>query len=134
MSTQQQTFWSQQQKKRRNDAEYKKTPKRKRKQIEVIHSSRFEIFKQEKTDKKRTHESCIAVTEDTDGSVQPPATKKCNHCGLTDHLRRTNARCPFNNSNTRAPPPLVQGVQHETTGTSTAFTDASNTCGSRWLA
>jgi hypothetical protein len=35
MSTQQQTFWSQQQKKRRNDAEYKKTPKWKRKQIEV---------------------------------------------------------------------------------------------------
>ena len=28
MSTQQQTFWSQRQKKRRNDAEYKKNPKR----------------------------------------------------------------------------------------------------------
>jgi len=49
---------------------------------------------------------------------------------VSDHLRRTNARCPFNNSNTRAPPPLVQGVQHETTGTSTDFTDASNACSS----
>ena len=79
----------------------------------------------------RTYESGIAVTEDTKGSGQPPATKKCNHCGLTDHLRRTNARCPFNNSNTRAPPPLFQGVQHaETTGTSTDLTDASNTRGS----
>ena len=41
MSIQQQTFWSQRQKKRRNDAEYKKTPKRKRKRSEVIHSSKI---------------------------------------------------------------------------------------------
>jgi len=38
----------QKQKKRRNDAEYKKNPKRKRKRSDVIHSTRFEIIKQEK--------------------------------------------------------------------------------------
>jgi len=48
MSTQQQTVWSQLQKKRTNDAEYKKKPTRKRKRSETIHSARFEIVKQEK--------------------------------------------------------------------------------------
>ena len=48
MSTQQQTFWSQRQKKGTNDAEYKKKPTRKRKRSEAIHSSRFETMKQEK--------------------------------------------------------------------------------------
>ena len=46
MSTRQQTFWSQRQKKRTNDAEYKKKPTRKRKRSEAIHSSRFETMKQ----------------------------------------------------------------------------------------
>ena len=109
MSTQQLTFWSQRQKKRTNDAEYKKKPTRKRKQSETIHSTRFEIVKQEETDKKRgrTYKSGIAVTVDAEGSVQPPTSKKCKHCGLTDHLRRPSARCPYNNSKTQSTSLLI---------------------------
>ena len=63
------------------------------------------------------------------GSVQPSAAKKCKHCGLTCHLRRTSARCPHRNSKMQAPPHLELLV-HETTG-NTDFTDTSNTsCGS----
>ena len=133
MSTQQQTFWSQRQKKGTNDAEYKKKPTRKRKRSEAIYSSRFETMKQEKTDKKRgrTYKSGIAVTMDTQGSIQSPAAKKCKHCEHTDHLRRTSARCQYNNSKMLAAYRVE--LVHETTG-NTHFTDESNTCGSSWLA
>ena len=109
MSAQQLTFWSQRQKKRTNDAEYKKKPTRKRKQSETIHSTGFEIVKQEETDKKRgrTYKSGIAVTVDAEGSDQPPTSKKCKHCGLTDHLRRPSARCPYNNSKTQSTSLLI---------------------------
>ena len=126
MSTQQQTFWSQRQKKGTNDAEYKKKPTRKRKRSEAIHSSRFETMKQEKTDKKRgrTYKSGIAVTMDTQGSIQSPAAKKCKHCEHTDHLRRTSARCQYNNSKMLAAYRVE--LVHETTG-NPDFTDESNT-------
>ena len=93
-------------------------------------------MKQEKTDKKRgrTYESGIAVTMDTQGSIQSPAAKKCKHCGHTDHLRRTSARCQYNNSKMLAAPRVE--LVHETTGNAD-FADESNTCcssGSSWLA
>ena len=59
--------------------------------------------------------------------VQSPAAKKCKHCGHTDHLRRTSARCQYNNSKMLAAPRVE--LVHETTG-NTDFTDESNTCGS----
>ena len=67
----------------------------------------------------------------TQGNIQSPATKKCKHCGHTDHLRRTSARCQYNNSKMLAAPHFER--VHETTG-NTDFTDESNTCGSSWLA
>lgn len=85
--------------KRTNDAKFKKKTTRKRKGSEAINSARFLIIQQEKTDKKRgrTYKSDIAVTDDGGGSVKHPAAKNVIS-GLTDHLRRTNARCKYNNS------------------------------------
>ena len=86
-------------------------------------------MKQEKMDKKRgrTYESGMAFTMDTQESIQSPAAKKCKHCEHTDHLRRTSARCQYNNSKMQAAPRVELG--HVTTG-NTDFTDESNTCGS----
>ena len=65
---------------------------------------------------------------DTQGSVQSPAAKKCKHCEHTDHLRRTSARCQYNNSKMLAAPRVE--LVHEITGNTDFTVDESNTCGS----
>ena len=82
----------------------------------------------------RKEEELTNQVMDAHGSVEPPAAKKCKHCGHTDHLRRTSARCQYNNSKMLAAPRVE--LVHETTG-NTDFADESNThgsSGSSWLA